>query len=84
MKYIVVMGIIHGGVQEHEHDVTLELGSGANCSIFNILLNFLQVHGSVNNGMMRKEVQCSETKRKKYIQCKWISEMIMDIKISLE
>lgn len=44
--HVVVAGVVHGGIEEHEHDVTLELCSGTNRATLNVALDLLQVHWS--------------------------------------
>ena len=43
---IVVGAVVHDGIGEHEHHVTLELGRCANRPVFNVLLNGHHVHWS--------------------------------------
>ena len=44
--HIVVTVVVHDGVSEHEHDVSLELHCTADTTTLNVLLDCLKVHWS--------------------------------------
>lgn len=46
---IVIGCIVHNGISEHKHHVSLELNSRTQWTSFNVLLYCAQIHGSKNN-----------------------------------